>query len=115
MAADHHRDEDIKKGRLSLDAADQLRLLLVGTELPVDIPAGLPELSRGGFSGPEAVTIARNEAVHPIDSLRLTKAQTAEAQALAIWYFEMLLLRIIRHDGECWDRLRRQNQPLPWR
>jgi hypothetical protein len=104
-----------EKGRLSLDAADQLRLLLVGTELPLDIPTELPELSKARLSGPVAVTRARNAAVHPIDSSRLTKTQSTEAHTLAIWYFEMLLLRMVGHDGEYWDRLRRENRLVPWR
>lgn len=104
-----------EKGRERLDATDQLRLLLAGTELPLDIPPGLPELSRGVFSGPEAVTKARNEAVHPTERPRLTKAQTVEAQAIAIWYLEMLLLRMMGHDGEYWDRLQKENRPVPWR
>jgi hypothetical protein len=103
-----------KKGRLSLDTADQLRLLLVGTGLPIDIPAELPELSKIGLSGPDAVTRARNTAVHPIGDLSLTKAQSTEAQSLAIWYFEMLLLRMVGHNGEYWDRLRRENRLVPW-
>jgi hypothetical protein len=97
----------------NLDVADQLRLLLVGTELPLDIPAELAELSKAGFSGPDAVTRARNDAAHPIDGSRLTKAQSTEVRALAIWYFEMSLLRMVRHDVEYWDQLR-SAQPMSW-
>lgn len=104
-----------EKGRLNLDAADQLRLLLAGTELPLDVPDELSELSNSRISGPVAVTRARNAAVHPVDNSGLTKAQSNEAQALAIWYLEMLLLRMLGHDGEYWDRLGKENRIVPWR
>lgn len=104
-----------EKGRQNLDAADQLRLLLADTELSLDVPDELSELSNSRISGPVAVTKARNSAVHPVDKSGLTKAQSNEAQSLAIWYLEMLLLRMLGHDGEYWDRLRGKNKIVPWR
>jgi len=104
-----------EKGRSNLDTADQLRLLLSGTELTLDIPVELLELSKAKLPGPVAVTRARNAVVHPIDNSGLTKEQTVEAQSLALWYFEMLLLRMIGYNGEYWDRLGKENRIVPWR
>jgi hypothetical protein len=103
-----------------IDVTDQLRLLLSGTELTLDIPVDLPELSKAKssgkrLSGPDAVTRARNAVVHPRDNSNLTKEQAVEAQSLALWYFEMLLLRMIGYNGEYWDRLSKENRFVPWR
>lgn len=104
-----------EKGRSSLDTADQLRLLLSGTGLTLDIPVELPELSKAKLHGPVAVTRTRNAVVHPIDKSGLTKEQAVEAQSLALWYFEMLLLRMIGYNREYWDRLGKENRFVPWR
>ena len=103
-----------EKSRKNLDAADQLRLLLSGTGLPFDTPAELVELSKKRLSVPEAITQARNAIVHPVDNSGFTKAQEIEAQDLALWYFEMLLLRMIGYNGEYWHRLAKENRSVPW-
>jgi hypothetical protein len=106
-----------EKGRRALDVADQLRLLLNGTGIPLEVPRCLATLVGTVSDGPEAVTLARNRVVHPrpdTGRTRLSDSQATEAQRLAIWYLEMLLLKQLHHDSIYWDRLQKKVMRVPW-
>jgi len=71
-----------------------------------------------GIDAADAITLARNRAVHPrgepVKGKQLTEIQAGEAERLAIWYLELLLLRMLKYDGEYWDRIQREILPVPW-
>lgn len=104
-------------GRLS--AGDRLRLLLGWAGLDAEIPSALSELERKAkaqnWDGPEAVTWVRNRIVHPDRRGQLTNDASVEAFRLAMWYAEMVTLRLLGYDGHYRDRLDDgQPKEVPW-
>ncbi|TNH26838.1 hypothetical protein FHG89_19835 [Micromonospora orduensis] len=105
------------RGQEGLTVADQLSVVLASLRIPSDIPTGWKELagrkSDGPRSGPEVVTAARNAAVHPRGrGAQPPPSQASEEQTLALWYIEMILLRLLDYQGVYWDRLERANRSL---
>jgi hypothetical protein len=108
-----------EKGRRGLDVADQLAVVLASLKISADIPDKLSHLvayrkgtGKAG-TGPIAVTEARNSAVHPlIDRDIPNQARAAEEQSLALWYVEMILLRLLDYRGAYWDRIEERNTSM---
>ncbi|MEU5961962.1 hypothetical protein ABZ777_12235 [Micromonospora parva] len=106
-----------KGGQEGLTVADQLSVVLASLRIPLDIPAGWADLagrkSGGPRTGPAVVTAARNAVVHPRGrGVRPSPSQAAEEETLALWYIEMILLRLLDYRGIYWDRLERASRSL---
>ncbi len=111
-----------------LPAQDKLRLLLSDAGVPLAIPVELGELTslaavHSWVDGPHAVTALRNALVHPSFKNRqrvLTSSPGArfEAATLAVWYLELVLLRLFAYDGEYTNRITAQwagdVERVPW-
>ena len=98
-------------GYEKLTAADHLRLLLRWAGLPAETPSSLSELTRkvkqsgGNWDGPQMVTWVRNRVVHPDRRDQLENEIATEAWLLAMWYMELVTLRLLAYDGYFRDRL----------
>ena len=103
-----------------LTAADRLRLLCRWAGLDTEVPRSLPALvgkaaGSGTWDSASLITWTRNRVVHPDKHDQLTDGLAAEAWLLAMWYTEMIALRLLDYDGyfrnrlnsECVDR-------VPW-
>jgi hypothetical protein len=91
--------------------------------IPVDIPACLGELSRLTLKrkwsdGPHAVTDLRNAVVHPTkrrrDGLGAPDLPWEEVARLALWYGELVLLRLLGYHGKYMNRLSFSADDVPW-
>jgi hypothetical protein len=111
-----------------LDAAEQLRQLLLTQGVPSELPSSLRALvalsagSSKEWDGPAAITAIRNNVVHP-ERRGVTANASVEARAdawqLALWYVELVLLRLFKFDGVYGNRLRRGHyigdvDAVPW-
>lgn len=92
-----------------LTAAGQMRLLLRWASISTEIPPTLPKLSQKAASdnwdGPQAVVWVRNRVVHPDRRDQLVDGIAAESLRLAMWYAELVVLRLLAYDGYFRDRL----------
>ncbi|MFH1715967.1 MAG: hypothetical protein ABIF19_01330 [Planctomycetota bacterium] len=113
------------EGFKNLRASDKIRLLLSSLDIPIDIPASLPEFRKlagqfGWLDGPHAITEVRNSLVHP-DHKRIGQFGKAffPAWSLGQWYLELALLRICAYSGTYSNRLVLNKyvgtvEPVPW-
>jgi hypothetical protein len=108
-----------------LPAADQLRLLLSATNVPLGIPGGLAELQKVGKAfnwndGPQAFVCVRNRLVHPPKLNRKDmKLPYFEAYTLGKWYVELILLSICGYAGKYSNRTKIHRwvgevEDVPW-
>lgn len=92
-----------------LTTAGQIRLLLRWAGISTEIPSSLPKLSRkaasGNWDGPQTVVWVRNRVVHPDRREQLVDGLSAESLHLAMWYAELVVLRLLGYDGYFRDRL----------
>jgi len=95
--------------------------LLDELDIPVDVPVSPPELRTLAAmirdesdtsirSGPELITRVRNWVVHPTERRRRLLEQVPPpsrraVRELALWYVELLLLRLLAYDGHYVNRL----------
>ncbi len=97
-------------GRGGLAAADKIRLLLSSLGIPRDIPNELCALSaRVGqewSDGPEAITQIRNSLVHPNKQSTVSDDAYYDCWRLSLWYIDLVILRLCRHDGKYANRLK---------
>ncbi len=112
-----------KEGYDRLNAADRLLLLLRWARIPTDTLPQIPEFRKKtnqiNGSGPEALTWVRNRIVHPDKKQQLKGDGVKDASyLLALWYLELLLLRLFDYQGVFSDRLSRtfvgEVEPVPW-
>ena len=108
-------------------AAEKIRLLLSECSIPLEIPPTLNELNklknRFGWDGPEAFTENRNFLVHPGKKRKRLfgqKLPLVEIWKLGLWYIELVLLYLFKHEGYYADRLRKdrwvgQVDLVPWK
>ena len=110
-------------GRRGLSAADKIRLLLTTLSIPTAIPSVLASLrSRPGENwddGPDAITSVRNALVHPRKKDNMSGDNYAQAWQLAMWYLDMVLLRLCEYNGDCSNRLKLDRyvgevERVPW-
>jgi len=104
--------------------ADRLRLLLRWAEIPVGYdPAGEPSLERLGreynLDALEMLAWVRNRVVHPDKKKVLNSALKLEAWQLALWFVELVILRICGYEGDYGSRRKRPRHagdtaPVPW-
>lgn len=126
--------EDLKaisnEGLKRLPAVDQLRVLLMTCGIPLSIPDNLGLLSefasgRSILDGPECLVRLRNALVHSgKNNSEFLAACSFEIRLqiwkLSLWYFELVLLKVIGYTGNYRNRLLSEHQdeflssPLPW-
>ncbi len=102
-----------QNGFSKIPAADQIRLLLNISSIPLALPAFLAELSstakaRNWTDGPEAFVAVRNQIVHPPrrTHTRLSARSYYEALQLGKWYLELILLNATGFSGKYSNRLK---------
>jgi hypothetical protein len=111
-------------------ADDRVERLLKWAAIPVHIPDGLAtlgararRLDRPQWTGPKVVYDVRNAVVHPPDDVEDPEwpqiDELFEAWQLATWYLELVILRLLRYEGEYWSRLRlgrsaMDTELVPW-
>jgi hypothetical protein len=114
--------------RSKFSAAKRIEALLRELKIPTSLPPLLPSLrgwARGAANGPRAITDLRNALVHPTPPkrgmLESTPARAkSEANDLALWYVELVLLALSRYEGKYVNRLRRgvsveaATEVVPW-
>jgi hypothetical protein len=119
-------DKDVLE---KMSAAAMARLLLRWAGVPATIPDGFDALAarrdsrhRGG-GGPEVLLGVRNKLVHPPNRLDNPEwpnsEELAECWQLANWLLELVVLRVLRYEGQYWSRLRLGRygadvEPVPW-
>jgi len=95
-----------------LPAADQLRLLLDTSSIPLELPVDLAQLTMVGkganwVDGPQAFVEVRNQIVHPRKRHKMKGARAYyEALQLGKWYLELILLRAFGFNGLYAKRLK---------
>ena len=91
--------------------------------LEKNVPQACNELLklRNCYSGPHAITMIRNNLVHPRQDLgEISFYVHHEAWTLGQWYVEMILLKELCYQGSYWNRLSGLDgssaaiQPVPW-
>ena len=93
-------------GFSKMQAADQLRLLLSMSSIPLEIPPRLTELQKAAKEfnwpdGPQAFVAIRNRLVHPPK----TKGRQGrtwpyfEAYVLGKWYLDLVILSACKYEG----------------
>ena len=104
-----------------LTAADHLRLLLHWASLPTEIPAFLCQLTQkakqggGNWDGPQIVTWVRNRVVHPDRRDQLDDEIASESWLLAMWYTELVILKLLDYNGYFRNRLDSEEiKRVPW-
>ena len=92
-----------------LTVAGQLRLLLRWAGIPTGVPGTLPKLlqkaTSSNWDGPQVVVWVRNRVVHPDRREQLVDGMPAEALHLALWYTELVVLKMLGYDGYFRDSL----------
>lgn len=111
-------------GERGVSAADKLRLLLCALNIPTDIPKTLRALSakRGQQwqDGPDAITCVRNSVVHSHHKQgKLPPGCECDAWQLAMWFLDLVFLRLCNYQGEYANRLpphgwKGQSELVPW-
>lgn len=114
------------EGFKKLKAADKFRLLFSSLDIPIDIPASLPELQKlakakevNWIDAPQAITEVRNTLVHPVNKRRgQFDGVFFPVWNLSQWYLELALLRICDYSGTYGNRLTQrfvgQVETVPW-
>jgi hypothetical protein len=119
-----------KEGLSKLPAKSRVRLLLHWAGIPVEVPSQLVALAarrgrlgQSDVAGPELVFDVRNNLVHPpkrIDEPEWPdRDQLLEAWQLAMWYLELVVIRLLGYEGEYLSRLQLEGSDLdtetvPW-
>ena len=92
-----------------LSAAERIRMLLNWADVPTGVPADQSHLAakarsfEGHKDGPQAMVWTRNKTVHPPRSphkRRMMSRISVEANYLALWYLDLVLLRLFDHQGD---------------
>ncbi len=117
LTGDKH-PEGGRGGYEKLSAADRLRLLLSWAGISTEIPTDLPSLSQNpgtNWDGPQVATWVRNRVVHPDKHDQLTEELATHAWLLAMWYTELVILKLCDYGGYFRDRLDGEKvKRVPW-
>ena len=115
-------EEAFKPGKLR--ASDQLRLLATLADLPHEIPDLLESLKEDEKGQQfedafHAITLIRNQLVHPKKKRKLKPKAEFQAWNLSQWYVEMCLLRFMGYQGSYANRVRTEKwvgetELVPW-
>jgi hypothetical protein len=105
-----------------LAAADRLRILVSSLGIPLAIPDCLSALhakkGRKWDDSMDAITGIRNSLVHPDRRDQVIHETYYEAWKLALWYLDLVLLRLCRHCGKYANRLASrwvgEVESVPW-
>ena len=109
-----------------LKGGKQIETLLDATGIPTAVPPELTTLAplaqAEGWSGPESLSAMRNSYVHPEkrDAASAAPEMTKlDVWQLALWYIELVLLRLCDYNGTYVNRLRRDGSlvstaKVPW-
>ncbi len=97
-----------------LNAEDKIRALLTQLQVPMGIPAALTSLfgyavGQNMPDGPSCIVRLRNGIIHPKLRKRILVLQTprlvrSEAQALGLWFLELVLLKLFDYNGVYYPR-----------
>lgn len=103
----------------NLNATERIRKLLCWANIGAEIPTALINLSEKagvcGWDGPQAVTKIRNLVVHPEKREQLVSCITTETCNLAMWYVELVTLKMLDYKGDYRDRLdNKRPKRVPW-
>jgi len=120
-----HKEKKLSNEKFKKRLAWSLRKALGLLEIPEHLPDTLSDFckySNGNNwqSGPQAVIELRNEIVHPDRSGTPGPYVSFGALQLALWYIEMMLLRLAGYEGEYSNRLKLSRwkgdvEMLPWK
>jgi hypothetical protein len=113
----------------SWKASDRIRELLHAAGISSRVPSELAALNDVAAEeeppgdGPSVLTQIRNNAVHPEPrgvAAYASIAARVDARTLALWYLELVLLRLFSYEGTYANRLREgryvgEVDPVPWR
>lgn len=114
------------EGFKKLKASDKFRLLFSSLDIPIDIPASLPELQKLAkqnqikwIDAPQTITEVRNTLVHPENKRRGQFGKVLlSVWNLSQWYLELALLKICDYSGTYGNRLVQrcvgEVEPVPW-
>jgi hypothetical protein len=115
-----------------LPAADQLRLLLSQSGVPLELPTSLINLIQASkelnwVDGPEAFTGIRNAITHSGDQKKRQKilhpsffSAIVEAYELGLWYLELVFLHLFEYRGDYFNRVAKKQryqdniEAVPW-
>ena len=119
LTGDQHPDRG-RGGYEKLTAADRLRLLCRWAGLTTDVPRSLPRLvdkaaQGGNWDCPTVIAWTRNRVVHPDKHDQLTDGLASEAWLVAMWYTELMILKLLRYDGYFRNKLSDEAvERVPW-
>ena len=120
LTGDRHPDRG-RGGYERLTAADRLRLLLRWAGLAPTVPANLPKLqakaaeNNGRMDSADLITWARNRVVHPDKHDQLPDGLASEAWLVAMYYAELIMLKLLGYDGYYRNRLNNEEvERVPW-
>ena len=120
LTGDRHPDRG-RGGYERLTAADRLRLLLRWAGLAPTVPANLSNLqakaaeNNGRMDCADLITWARNRVVHPDKHDQLPSGLASEAWLVAMYYAELITLKLLGYDGYYRNRLNNEEvERVPW-
>ena len=119
LTGDRHPDRG-RGGSEKLAAADRVRLLLKWAGLPAQVPRSLQHLrtkasENGNWDGPNVITWTRNRVVHPDKHDQLADGLASEAWLVAMWYAELIILKLLGYNGYFRNRLNDEAvERVPW-
>ena len=116
---DDRQPDSGRGGYDRLTSADRMRLLLRWAGLTTEIPQTLLKLRKkaasNNWDGPQLVTWVRNRVVHPDRRDQLVDGIAAESWLLAMWYTELVILKLLGYHGFFRDRLDKGKiKRVPW-
>jgi len=99
--------EKFESKQLSNNIFKTLNELGIPTELPTQLEKlHTYSLGRNWQTGPKSIVELRNEIVHPDRESAPSSHVCYEALQLAMWYIELMVLRLINYEGVYSNRLR---------
>ena len=120
LTGNRHPDRG-RGGYERLTAADRLRLLLKWAGLATEIPAQMTNMlakvaeSDGRPDSAELIAWTRNRVVHPDKHDQLPDGLAPETWMVAMWYTELIVLKLLGYDGYYRNRLNNEAvERVPW-
>lgn len=115
-----------KDGYKKVSASDRISLLCSYLNIPIEIDEELKDLTKlakcFNWNGPKAITEIRNFIVHPEKEgtpISKQKLPLQDVWRLSLWYLELVLLHLFKHNGVYSNRLTSnkfvgQVENVPW-
>ena len=119
LTGDRHPDRG-QGGYERLTATDRLRLLLNWAGLATAVPASLAKMlgkskASGNWDSANLITWTRNRVVHPDRHGQLIEGLASETWMVAMWYTELIILKLLGYDGYFRNRLNQEAvERVPW-